>query len=147
MTESDDQSEDVFEVDENPFQSPASDQAAFQFVDKRRPDLKDIALFQKGILVCILLYVVALCGQIVLPSQLKAAAALALPLIILAGAVFTVLLAVKLYGVVQGILIGLVSLVPCIGLLALLLINGKATKLLKANGVKVGFLGANLSQF
>ena len=35
---------------------------------------------------------------------------------------------------------------PYIGLIVLLVVNGKATGILKQNGIKVGLLGANLSQ-
>lgn len=36
---------------------------------------------------------------------------------------------------------------PFVGLLALLHINGKATKILKANGIKVGLMGARMADF
>lgn len=56
------------------------------------------------------------------------------------------LLAVKLYGTALGIVLGILSLIPLIGLLVLLGVNGKATSVLRANGVKVGLLGARLSE-
>jgi len=61
------------------------------------------------------------------------------------GAVCVFLLAIKVYGTGLGILLGILSLVPCVGLVILLIVNGKATGVLKQNGIKVGFLGANLS--
>ncbi|MBC7967314.1 MAG: hypothetical protein H7Z17_15470 [Fuerstia sp.] len=63
----------------------------------------------------------------------------------LTGAVFAFLLAMKTHGTGQGILLGILCLVPCVGLLVLLIINSKATSVLKANGIKVGLLGADLS--
>ena len=36
--------------------------------------------------------------------------------------------------------------IPCVGLLALLAVNGKATTVLRSNGIKVGLLGADLSK-
>jgi hypothetical protein len=45
-----------------------------------------------------------------------------------------------------GIACGLLALIPCIGLLTLLIINSKATGILRQNGIRVGFLGADLAQ-
>lgn len=53
--------------------------------------------------------------------------------------------AVKVYGVGLGILLGVLSLAPCISLIVLLLVNGKATSVLRQNGIKVGLMGADLS--
>jgi hypothetical protein len=46
-----------------------------------------------------------------------------------------------------AILVGVLTLVPCIGLIYMLRMNQKATAFLRGNGINVGFLGANLSQF
>ena len=62
------------------------------------------------------------------------------------GAVFVFLLSIKIYGTGLGIVLGILSLVPLVGLVVLLIVNGKATGVLKQNGIKVGLLGANLSQ-
>ena len=59
---------------------------------------------------------------------------------------FVFLLATKVYGTGLGILLGLLTFIPCIGLLVLLIVNGKATRVLKENGFKVGLLGANLAE-
>ena len=45
----------------------------------------------------------------------------------------------------MGIVCGLLALIPCIGLITLLIINSKATSILRRNGIRVGFLGANLA--
>lgn len=45
-----------------------------------------------------------------------------------------------------GIVLGILTLIPCIGLIVLLVINGKATGVLRENGIGVGLLGANLSK-
>lgn len=71
-------------------------------------------------------------------------------IVAIASTVFIFLLAIKVYSVVVGILLGLLTLLgsltlfPLIGLIVLLLVNGKATKILRQNGIKVGLLGANL---
>jgi len=41
----------------------------------------------------------------------------------------------------------LLAFVPCISMLSLLYLNQSATNLLKANGIKVGFMGASLADF
>jgi hypothetical protein len=51
------------------------------------------------------------------------------------------------YSVASGILLGIGTFIPCVGLLILLMINGKATKILRENGHNVGLLGADLSKF
>ena len=61
------------------------------------------------------------------------------------SAVFIFLLAMKVYGVGLGIVLGLLCFLPLINLLVLLMINGKATTVLKQNGIQVGLLGANTS--
>ena len=35
------------------------------------------------------------------------------------------------------------ALIPLIGLISLRVVNGKATRILRVNGIKVGLLGAN----
>jgi hypothetical protein len=62
----------------------------------------------------------------------------------LAGAIFVFLLATKLYGTGGGIALGILTLVPLLGLIILLIINGKATGILKKHGILVGFLGAKV---
>lgn len=39
------------------------------------------------------------------------------------------------------------AFIPLVGLLALLHINGKATKVLQTNGIKVGLMGARMADF
>jgi hypothetical protein len=126
----------------------------------RRDDLKAVAIYQKGVIACIGLYLLIVIGPItaisagvdlstrgnlgVVASILIALGAMA---VVFTGAVFTFLLAIKVYQTAVGILMGLLTLVPCVGLLALLLINGKATNVLQANGYRVGLFGASLSEF
>ena len=55
------------------------------------------------------------------------------------------MLATKLYGTAVGIVLGLLMLLPCIGLITLLIVNQKATSILKSHGIHVGLFGANTS--
>jgi hypothetical protein len=47
----------------------------------------------------------------------------------------------------SAILVGISCFIPCVSLIVLLMLNGKATKALQASGIKVGVMGANLQEF
>ena len=71
---------------------------------------------------------------------------MAVAVIGLIGLVLVFLLATKVYGTALGVLLGILTLVPCVGLIVLLIVNGKATSVLRQNGHRVGLLGADLSK-
>jgi hypothetical protein len=130
----------------NPYESPRSEPQVTGINSGLREDLRSVAKYQKGILVCILIYLVAVVCQFLLPDQLRIFLGLGVLLVGLVGTVFVFLLAVKVYSTGVGILLGILTLIPCVGLIALLVVNGKATNVLTQNGIKVGLLGANLSE-
>jgi hypothetical protein len=66
--------------------------------------------------------------------------------IVLVGAFFVFRLGILLYGTVKGVFAGVCALFPCVGLIALLIVNGKATRVLRENHIRVGFLGADPSR-
>jgi len=133
-------------MSENPYQSPSAEPQVVGVNSGSREDLRSVAKYQKGILVCILIYLVAVIGQFAVPEEVRAIIGLGVLGVGLVGTVFVFLLAIKVYNTVVGVLLGILTLVPCIGLIVLLVVNGKATAVLKQNGIKVGLLGANLSQ-
>ncbi|MBI83680.1 MAG: hypothetical protein CMJ81_10830 [Planctomycetaceae bacterium] len=55
---------------------------------------------------------------------------------------FVFSLAIKVFSTGIGILLGLLTLVPYLGLLVLLFINVRATRVLRQNGIQVGLFGA-----
>ena len=128
----------------NPFEAPASNSRVVGIVSGSREDLLKVAKYQKGILVCILVYILAVVGQFALPPQIRPVVGLGVLVVGLIAAVFTILLAMKTHGTVLGIILGILCLVPILGLLILLLVNQKATTVLQSNGIKVGLLGADL---
>ncbi len=128
----------------NPFEAPQSDSRAIGVLSGTREDLRSVARYQKGVIVCILIYLLAVFGQFALPPQARMILGIGVMCVGLTGAVFAFLLAMKTHGTGQGILLGILCLVPCVGLLVLLIINGKATNVLKQNGIKVGLLGADV---
>jgi len=111
-----------------------------------RATLRSIAVYQKVILVCILVYILSFVAQFFVPTDLRWMVGIPVLLVVLTATVFVFLLSTKVYSVAIGVLLGLLTLIPCIGLIALLIINSKATGTLKANGISVGLLGADLSQ-
>ena len=129
----------------NPFEAPASNSRVIGIVSGSREDLLKVAKYQKGILVCILVYILAVAGQFALPPQIRPLVGLGVLVVGLIAAIFTILLAMKTHGTGLGIILGVLCLVPILGLLILLLVNQKATTVLQLNGIKVGLLGANLS--
>lgn len=132
-------------MDENPYQSPETPAEAVGVLSGRREDLRSVAMYQKGILICILIYLIAVFFQFALPAELRMVLSIGVLLVGLAGTIFVILLAMKVYNVVVGIFLGILTFIPCIGLLVLLMVNGKATTILKQNGIKVGLMGANLN--
>lgn len=129
--------------DENPFHAPESDLRVEGVLSGAREDLRSVATYQRYIMLCILVYLGAVIGQFAVPQEVRLFIALGVLAVGLAGTVFVFLLSTKVYGTVQGIIFAIFTLIPCIGLIVLLIINSKATNILKANGIKVGLLGAN----
>ncbi len=134
-------------MSENPYESPSTDSSheATGVVSGTRADLRKVAQYQKAILVCILVYLLAVFGQFLLPPQLRPLLGVGVIIVGLVSTVFVFMLALKVYSTGTGIILGILALVPCLGLIILLVINSKATKILTQNGIKVGLLGANVS--
>ncbi len=110
-----------------------------------RADLREIAGRQRAIIMCILGYFCLIPIQFAIPEESRLYLALALIPLGITATVFVFMLATKLYGQSTGIVYGVLTLIPCVGLIVLLIINQKATTVLKENGVRVGLLGAKLS--
>lgn len=130
---------------ENPYQSPQAAADAVEILVESREYLRSVARSQKGILFCILIYLIAMFGVFWLPNEMLSVISVIVLLVGIVGALFVFMLAIKLYGAVLGIMLGVLSLVPLAGLLILSIVNGKATGVLRKNGVKVGLLGADIS--
>lgn len=114
---------------------------------ERRDDLRKIAIYQKGVIICLLAYFVLLLALTFAPHGIELAIGIFYLATALAAIVFVFLLAIKVYRLPLGILLGMLTLIPCLGLVALVIMNSKATEILRANGFEVGLLGANLSEF
>ena len=134
-------------MSENPYQAPPLEPPVVGVLSGTREDLRSVAVYQKGILVCILVYLIVIIGQFFVPAVLMIVLGLAGLGAGLTGLVFVFLLSTKVYGAGVGILLAILTLVPLLGLIVLLSINGKATATLRQNGHRVGLLGADLSEF
>jgi hypothetical protein len=112
-----------------------------------RNDLREIAVRQKGIMYCILGYIVVVALRFVIPPALQLFVLVPLGLaVVITAAVFVFMLALALYNTGIGILLGILTLVPIVGLIMLLIINSRASAVLQSYGIKVGLMGADLSQ-
>jgi hypothetical protein len=111
-----------------------------------RYDLRSIAIYQKAILICILIYFVTIItAQFVVPPALRFFLVIPVIGVIVAATVFVFLLAMKVYSMVVGVALAFLTLIPFVGLIVLLIINAKATTVLKRHGIAVGLLGARMS--
>jgi hypothetical protein len=134
-------------MSENPYQSPFAESPRVVGVKSgNREDLRSVAKCQKGILVCILIQLISLVGQFAIPPEVRPILGLCILVVGFVGTVFIFLLATKVYSTAVGVLLGVLTFIPCVGLIVLLVVNGKATGILQQNGIKVGLMGANLSQ-
>lgn len=109
-----------------------------------RADLREIAVRQKAIQFCILGYIGFAILAFTLPQPLKAIAGLGIIASAITGAVFVFMLAIAVYSSGLGIVLGILSLIPFLGVIVLLIVNGKATSVLRQHGVHVGLLGARM---
>ncbi len=112
-------------------------------------NLRKIAKQQRTLMYCILSEIFILLASMVLRGSLPPILAILLYLayvgIAVTATVYVFMLAISLYNVALGVVLGILTLVPLVGLLILLTVNGKATRVLRAHGVRVGLLGADPS--
>jgi hypothetical protein len=133
--------------EENPYEPPRTPSRVTGVRSGLREDLRAVAQYQKGILVCILLQIAVFIARFLVPANIVIFVLGAALVVGVAQAVFVFMLSIKVYNVVLGILLGILAIVPCLGLIVLLIINNKATNILRDNGHHVGLLGADLSKF
>ncbi len=130
-------------MSENPYEAPA---AQTEVIGIRgggtSKDVQQVATYQKGLLYCILAYLIMVGSQFFLPETARIFLGIGMIVIGLTSAVFVILLSMKVYHPALGILFAILTCVPLLGLIVLLFINQKATNMLKQNGIEVGLLGA-----
>jgi len=109
--------------------------------------MKNVAVAQKGVIICLLVHLLAGLVSFVTSGPVAGVAALISLLASVVAAVFVFIFAIRVYGTGMGVVLGILTLVPLVGLIVLLVINSKATNMLHEAGYKVGFLGVSGSQF
>jgi hypothetical protein len=114
---------------------------------RNRETLKPVARYQKGVLVCLLLQLMAFACASAGPPEYRVLLGYGLVVLWFVGAGFVFLLAMVCSGTGTGVLAGIGALIPYFGIIVLLIVNNSATKMLKKEGIRVGLLGADLSQF
>lgn len=136
-------------MDENPYRSPEAPLTAEAVgaVSGSREDLRRVARYQRGLLLSILVYLIAAIAWRFATNDLTYYVATTIGLVAaLSGLVFAIMLTTKVYDSVPTIvMLVILMMVPFLGLIGLLIVNQKATSVLRRNRIKVGFLGANPS--
>ena len=136
-------------MSQNPFQSPSAAGTVFGVNDGSLETLRKVATYQRGVLLCILIQLLTIPVNLVMQRSVPELAGLVALVAVLAGLVGTVfvfLLAKNVYSTAVAVLLTILALIPCVGLIILLIVNGKATAIMRKNGIKVGLLGADRSQ-
>lgn len=114
--------------------------------------LRAIAGHQRALIFCVLFKVILALLSFV-SRDLGALVGIGTLILGIASLVLIILLAVKL-GEVKGgkgriiafgVVCGVLSIIPLLGLIPLLLVNARATRTLKDNGIAVGLFGADMS--
>ena len=129
-------------TNENPYQAPVhASSVAVPLADASQLlRLKGIAESQRRVMLCVLGQIVIFAGarMVAVESWLVG---LAYILVAILTLVCVVQLAYRTKGTGTAVVVGVLSLVPLLGLLMMLFASGWATKELKAAGFKVGLLG------
>lgn len=143
-------------MDDNPFRSPETVNAPVlaQVADGKQMrsgrDLRAIASSQRLIMFAIVGYFALLVFAGVLRPRNIPGATMVVGFIaiatVLCGLFGIIRLAANLYrSTLVGILNGVVMFLPLIGLFVLVILNMRATRILKKHGIRVGLMGANSS--
>lgn len=124
----------------NPYAAP---QAPLATVDPQRDYLRSVAAGQKRVIFALATQLLSSIVLVSVAPQLPLVAGIIAIVVGLTVAYLAISLSIKVYGPVQGTLLGILTLVPWFGLFFLLIINVRATGILNLHGIKVGFFGAD----
>ena len=110
--------------------------------------LKRIARYQRWLIAVVLGQLILWAGFIALTLLARRAPQVQFPTVLTfilgaVGAVFVFLLSWELKGPFAAVVFAAATVIPCMGLIVLTLVNGYASTELKKNGVKVGVFGTN----
>lgn len=109
-----------------------------------RHELRRIAARQRGVLVSIFGYVLTLLAQFVLPPEYELVCIVAGIAIAIGAAVCVFLLGRMFHSPVVSVLLVILTLIPLVGLCILMVVDRRASGILKGHGIHVGLLGADV---
>ena len=119
--------------------------------------MRDIASFQRTMIICIFLQIIFYILLLATGPNGRPGAGSPGPLwfvlfvvwigIGIIATVYAFKLAIRINGTGMGVVLGLLTFIPCVNLIILMMINNSATTLLRDKGHHVGFLGADMSEF
>jgi len=114
-------------------------------------ELKLIARYQRWVIACVLAQITMWLCLLVMSFLERGWIETDIPLFLtvlldIAGAVYAFLIYWTMRNPFLAVVMGLASIPPLLGLLALTAVNSTATRTLTANGVHVGFFGVDLNK-
>ena len=124
------------------YTTPKSDATVEKDIEQLRKTLT-IAKRQKSLLCALLLLILSAISLPIFLGDITPNAQLVLLPLQIAILILMARLCFKLYGAAAALLLTILTVIPVIGLLALLVANAKANNVIKSKGFSVGILGAN----
>ncbi len=133
-------------MSDNPYSAPQSG-GGRPLRDKSAEQLQAVGTAQRALMYAILVSIgwtiVAVVIQIKAPSLILLAQIGQLAIAVACMVCVFVMARAIQWSMPACILVAICGLVPCLNLLLMLIINSRATALLKRNGIRVGLMGAN----
>ncbi len=137
---------------ENPYRPAPANQSrvsAQEHLEKVRSVAKAQRMLNIAILMYLMLVVVNIATQFVAandPDTIVPLLVLPIVLVVVGFIIFAVArMGYAMHGIGHAILYSFAMLIPCLGLILLIILNSRVTDFLTRNGVKVGLMGAEKS--
>jgi hypothetical protein len=108
--------------------------------------IRKIAMEQKALLYCLLVQALIGTGLEFGPPELQMPLHASAILSLIAMSVLLFVLAKRLFNTSVAVALGLLGLIPFVGIIVLLFVNRKAMKVLRESGISIGFMGAKSRQ-
>ena len=100
-----------------------------------REGLRIIAIYQKWLLFCLLIYIVAIISFGVLLEENWGKYRLVILVLQLVATALTSWLAMRIFGTGYGLIVGLLTLIPILGLIVMFIISRKVTNILRSHEI------------
>jgi len=105
-----------------------------------------IAKRQQALLIAFMLYILTAGGSAAVSPEIKPLVQLLILPIMVLIIIFTARLSYKIFGKVGATIFTILSIIPLINLIVILIVNSKASKIIKSKGFRVGLAGANVKE-